>query len=205
MGVVAPNTPEIQYLMCFFYVIKNCFEKKAGDSPFNADVPAMTSEENSSTIESIAIENTPDSALTPVTPMGEHNMVNANDVNLFAERKRFQEFPPVCSATPLGVCIFDETTSSSLQLELRQLKDQEMLLEMEKADLLKQLELANQHCSVLKYQIVSFECKQIQPSKCQDPILACVVALEDTQAKVVDDEVVALQQISKQFRDSSTN
>ncbi|KAH9122512.1 hypothetical protein LEN26_007018 [Aphanomyces euteiches] len=196
MGVVAPNTPEIQYLMCFFYVIKNCFEKKAGDSPFNVDVPAMTSEENSSTIESIAIENTPGSALNPVTPMDEHNMVIANDVNLFAERKRFQEFPPVCSATPLDVCIFDETTSSSLELELRQLKDQEMLLEMEKADLLKQLELANQHCSVLKYQIVSFECKQIQPSKCQDPILACVVALEDTQAKVVDDQVVALQRIS---------
>ncbi|KAG9417176.1 hypothetical protein AC1031_001566 [Aphanomyces cochlioides] len=184
-----------------------------GNSPFNVDVPAMTSEENSSTVESIAIENTSDSALHPVTPMDEHNMVIANDVNLFAEalfksfdefeenqRKRFQEFSPVCSATPRDVCIFDEPLSSSLELELRQLKDQVILLEMEKADLLKQLELANQHCSVLQHQIVSFECKQIQPSKCQDPILACAVALEDTQPNVVNDQVVALQRISKQFR-----
>ncbi|KAG9402175.1 hypothetical protein AC1031_007877 [Aphanomyces cochlioides] len=30
MDVVAPNTPDAQYLMCLFHVIKKCFEKKGG-------------------------------------------------------------------------------------------------------------------------------------------------------------------------------
>ncbi|KAH9121823.1 hypothetical protein LEN26_010511 [Aphanomyces euteiches] len=30
MDVVAPNTPDVQYLMCYFHVIKKCFEKKGG-------------------------------------------------------------------------------------------------------------------------------------------------------------------------------
>ncbi|KAH9125392.1 hypothetical protein AeMF1_003980, partial [Aphanomyces euteiches] len=30
MEVIAPNTPEVQYLMCFFHVIKKCYEKKSG-------------------------------------------------------------------------------------------------------------------------------------------------------------------------------
>ncbi|KAH9084447.1 hypothetical protein LEN26_020793 [Aphanomyces euteiches] len=30
MEVIAPNTPEVQYLICFFHVIKKCYEKKSG-------------------------------------------------------------------------------------------------------------------------------------------------------------------------------
>ncbi|KAG9417178.1 hypothetical protein AC1031_001568 [Aphanomyces cochlioides] len=126
--------------------------------------------------------------LHPANSMGV-NLAIAKDIEyLFkafdefeqAQRKRYEEMFPEFRFQPSD--ILRDSPSDTHDNEILRLKAQVASLEMDKAALTQQLELANSCIADLQHRVLVFESKNIQPSNClDDPVeeeYARVMAIE---------------------------